>query len=281
MAACLLTGERGYLGSAVAAELRAQGLAWTAVPGRIEQLAPGSLAAMTQPGTPITLIHCAGALRHQPERLQRDNVQASAALAAALPPDARVLFASSRSVYGAPAGHWCHETDATTPVDDYGRSKLAAERALLARAVPGLAVRLSTLFGAAPSGDCPSLPNQALRRWCQHEAVHLLREDMPVDYLAVQDAAVALVALARMPEWPDTAVNLPGPQRGLHVLFEGLAAAARARGLTARIAFDHPGTPRWPGQHGQRLQRWLPGFQYRADGDVAADWLSRAASSAT
>lgn len=267
MVRLLLTGERGYLGSAVAARLSALGLPWAPVPGRLDLLAPASLEA-------DLAIHCAGALRHQPERLARDNVQASARLAAALPASARIVFASSRSVYGAPPGTWCRETDALEPTDDYGRSKLAAEAALRASGRPVLCVRLSTLFGAAPAGDCPSLPNQSLRRWRAGETVHLLADDMPVDYLAVQDAAARLVDLALLPQWPTDALNLPGPVRGLHALMQALATAARGAGLAAPLAFDHPGAARWPGQDGSRLAGWLPGARYSADEDVAADWLA-------
>ncbi len=107
----LLTGERGYLGSAVAAALEAAGLAWAPLGTRLEQIEPGSLQA-------DAVIHCAGALRHQAERLQRDNVEGTEKLLAGLRGNARVLFASSRSVYGAAAGAVCREADAPRPRDD-------------------------------------------------------------------------------------------------------------------------------------------------------------------
>lgn len=265
----LLTGERGYLGSAVAAALDAAGLVWQPLATRLEHIEPGSLQA-------DVVIHCAGALRHRADRLQRDNVEGTARLLAGLRGEGRVLFASSRSVYGAGAGALCRETDAPQPRDDYGRSKHAAEQLLLASGRPVLCSRLTTLFGTAPRGDCPALPNVALRRWLHGEVVQLVGDDFEVDYLAVTDAARALVQLSQR-AWGDSVLNLPGPARGLHALMRDMASAAHAQGLDAELRFDHPGGASWPRLDGGRLQQWLPGFDYTPDGEIAAAWLRAAA----
>ncbi len=265
----LLTGERGYLGSAVAAALDAAGLAWAPLGRRLAQIAPGSLPA-------DAVIHCAGALRHQADRLQQDNVDGTAQLLAGLRGNGRVLFASSRSVYGAAPGALCRETDVPQPRDDYGRSKHAAEQLLQASGRPVLCCRLATLFGAAPRGQCPALPNLALQRWLQGEAVQLVAEDFDVDYLAVTDAARALVQLVQQP-WPDSLLNVPGPRRSLHALMQDMAGVARAQGLDARLGFDHPGGASWPLLDGERLRQWLPQLRYTPDPDIAAAWLRTAA----
>lgn len=264
MATILLTGASGYLGSAVAAALDAADAEWAPLGTRLEGIAPGSLSV-------DCVIHCAGALRAQPERLEHDNVQGTARLLAGLRGRPRVLFASSRSVYGAEAGQACSEADACAPRDDYGRSKFAAETLLRASGLPVLCCRLATLFGPAPRGHCPALPNLAWQRWQLGQAVQLVHEDFEVDYLAVHDAARLLVALAAAP-WPADALNLPGPARGLHALMQALADAARTRGQQAGITHDHAGAARWPRLDGRRLRQWLPDFRHTSDAEVGRTW---------
>lgn len=273
MATVLLTGARGYLGSAVAAELAARGIAWAPLAGRLQAVQPVSLDA------PV-VIHCAGALRHQPQRWLADNVAATQHLLAGLRVPARLVFASSRSVYGAAPGQRCSEDIPPAPLDGYGASKFAAEQALCGSGHAVLCCRLPTLFGAAPAGDCPSLPNAVLRRWLAGETVHLVPQDIEVDYLAVGDAARLLVALALRPAWPADAINLPGPARGLHTLMRAMAGAAAAQGLPAGLAFDHPAAAAWPLLDGKRLRAWLPEYRPSDDAEVAATWLQRARAAA-
>lgn len=265
MARVLLTGARGYLGSAVAAALEAAGHDWAPLDTRLAAIAPASLEA-------DCVIHCAGALRHQPDRLQADNVDGTRHLLDGLRGPCRVLLASSRSVYGAAPGQDCDETSAPDPRDDYGRSKHAAEQLLLASGRPVLCGRLGTLFGRAPRGDCPCLPNVALRRWRQGEPVRLVAQDLAVDYLAVGDAARLLVQLSQRP-WPAPVLNLPGPRRSLHALMETLAGAARRHGLAAVLTHDHPGAPAWPLLRSERLEQWLPDFRHAGADKVASAWL--------
>jgi nucleoside-diphosphate-sugar epimerase len=272
VATVLLTGAHGYLGSAVAAALDAARIDWAALRPRLEDIAPGSLRAQC-------VIHCAGALRHQGERLQRDNVQGTLRLLDGLRGGgARVLYASSRSVYGAAPGALCDETMAPSPNDDYGRSKWAAEEALRASGHAVLCCRLATLWGAAPRGDSPALPNLALRRWRDGEAMSLVAQDFEVDYLAVADAARALVLLASQP-WPaDATINLPGPRQRLHPLMAALARAARRHGLAATLRHDHTGGARWLLLQGERLRDCLPHFRHSDDEQVATAWLRQHAA---
>lgn len=272
--ALLLTGERGYLGSAVAARLDALGIEWQPLQTRLEGIAPSSLAN-------TRVIHCAGALRHRPRDWQRSNVEGMARLLTGLRAPARIVYASSRSVYGGPLPMvpgfeptpW-KETDATHPADGYGQSKLAAERLLRESVHAGTCVRLSTLFGQSPRGDCPSLPNAARKCFERGETVHLLAHDIRVDYLAVADAARALVELALRDEVVDPVINLAGPARGLHGLLKAIATDIEGEG---RIEYDHPPGPVWPCLDTGLLSRCMPGFEATPDELVARDWPSRLA----
>lgn len=261
--AVLLTGASGYLGSAVAARLTALGIAWQALPTRLEDIAPASLAQ-------TTVIHCAGALRQRPADWQRVNVEGMARLLAGLRAPARLVFASSRAVYGAPfpagAGMpppWS-EAAATLPQDGYGTSKLLAENLLRDSGHAGISCRLATLFGAAPRGDCPSLPNRALQAFRTGRTLRLLAQDIEVDYLAVGDAARLLVAIAQRADITEPAINLAGPRRSLHALIAALADACTSS-AAADIVHDYPPGPVWPCLDTRLLRRLLSGFVYSDD----------------
>jgi hypothetical protein len=80
----------------------------------------------------------------------------------------------------------------------------------------GIRVRLTTLFGPAPRGACPSLPNLAMQSFCEGKTVRLVQRDVEVDYLAVSDAARLLVELALQPLITAPVINLAGRPRSLH-----------------------------------------------------------------
>lgn len=272
--ALLLTGAGGYLGSAVAARLDALDVGWEPLRCRLGEIAPASLANER-------VIHCAGALRHRPWDWQGSNVEGMVRLLAGLQAPARIVFASSRSVYGGPSpaaagislAAW-KETDATQPADGYGQSKLAAEALLRGSTHAGTCLRLSTLFGPAPRGACPSLPNVARDHFLRGERVQLVAEDIRVDYLAVADAARVLVELALRDDIADPVINLAGPARGLHGLIAAMAAGFEG---AARIEFEHPPGPVWPCLDTGLLSKRLPGFVATPDGRVAHEWQTRQA----
>jgi len=260
MAAILLTGASGYLGSAVAARLDALDIAWESLPDRLEHIAPGSL-----PHTRV--IHGAGALRHRPQDWQRSNVEGMARLLAGLREPSRIVFASSRSVYAPAApGVLLGESSPLAPRDGYGASKLAAETLLRESRHDGVACRLTTLFGRAPRGDCPSLPNKAVRSFRNGECVRLVEHDVDVDYLAVSDAARLLVAILLDENVREPAINIAGPRRSLHRLVEHLAANCdKASGGAPRIVRDYPAGTTMNCLDTGLLRQRLPGFEFEND----------------
>ena len=264
MARILLTGAKGYLGSAVAARLDALAQDWEPLSTRLEQVAPSSLAHSV-------VIHCAGALRHRPGDWQRSNVGGMAHLLAGLREPARIVLASSRSVYGtASADTRLTESFALAPRDGYGASKLAAEHLLRKSVHAGMCVRLTTLFGHSPQGACPSLPNLAMQSLRQSKTVHLVQRDVTVDYLAVADAAHLLVALALQPPIMAPAINLAGRPRSLHGLMQTLAQVyAETSGAVPSLAYDFAAGEAWPCLDTSLLTRLLPGFELSPDHQTA------------
>lgn len=264
MARILLTGARGYLGSAVAARLDALAQDWAPLATRLEQVPPTSLVHSV-------VIHCAGALRHRPADWQRSNVDGMAHLLAGLRAPARIVLASSRSVYGpASADTRLSESFALAPRDGYGASKLAAEHLLRDSVHVGIRVRLTTLFGHAPQGACLSLPNLAMQSFCAGKAVHLVQRDVEVDYLAVADAAGLLVELALRPLITAPVINLAGRPRSLHGLMQNVAQVfAETSGAVPCLAYDFGAGPAWPCLDTSLLTRLLPGFELSSDRQTA------------
>ncbi len=266
MARILLTGARGYLGSAVAARLDALAQDWEPLATRLEQVSPSSL-------THSVVIHCAGALRNRPGDWQRSNVDGMGQLLAGLREPARVVLASSRSVYGpASADTRLAESFVLAPRDGYGASKLTAEQLLRDSVHMGIRARLTTLFGQAPQGACPSLPNLAVQSFFAGKTVHLVHRDVEVDYLAVADAARLLVALALQPAITAPVINLAGPPRSLHGLMQALAKVyAEASGAVPSLAYDFAAGPAWPCLDTGLLARLLPDFALSSDHQTARD----------
>ncbi len=234
----LLTGERGFLGSSLAAELKHRGYAFTTLPCRLEFLEPASLPA-------DCVFHCAGALAHRPEDWQRANVVGTEKLLAALPPEARIIHLSSRSVYDGNGTSAMTEEAPLAPANGYGHSKLAAERAVQASGHAHLILRASTLFGCAGNGTLGefNFPAQALRALARGEAVQVFEPDRLTDYLEVKTLARALVDVLEVaPQW-NRIYNLAGPARSLHSFIADLAARANAAGLPTARLMHAPGPP--------------------------------------
>jgi nucleoside-diphosphate-sugar epimerase len=103
-----------------------------------------------------------------PELYDAINRQATARLAAAA---ARagvrhfVFLSSIRAQSGPAADHALTERDPAVPTEAYGRSKLEAEAALRASAVPFTILRPAPLYGLGVKGNFALLLRAALSRW--------------------------------------------------------------------------------------------------------------------
>ena len=96
-------------------------------------------------------------------RRYRDNVLATAAVLTAVPPDTRLVVASSSSVYGGTRGRRpSRESDRLRPRGSYARSKVLTEQLCDARAQAGGCVTVVRPFTVAGEGQRPGM---ALARW--------------------------------------------------------------------------------------------------------------------
>ena len=115
-------------------------------------------------------------------------------------PQAWMLFASSREVYGNPVRPQVREDDPLEPVNNYGRSKLEGERLIGAARTAGLAaaiLRLSNVYGGRadhPDRAIPALTGRAL----EGDVLRITGGSHYFDFVHVQDVAEALFKTANL-----------------------------------------------------------------------------------
>jgi len=135
-----VVGSRGFLGSAVAAELKRRG----ARVGRFTKDHPYRSGAST-------VVWAAGHVTPADTTRGEHNIGDLARLidsarrATDLPHV--VLLSSGGAVYGPPSVAPFRETDEPSPANEYGRIKLAEERILAAEDVPHTVLRISNPYG--------------------------------------------------------------------------------------------------------------------------------------
>ena len=166
--------------------------------------------------------------------------------------DARILFLSSRAVYGDQRrGEFLHESDPATPDSLYGEIKLAAEDALGPR---GASLRATGVYG----GD----------KWTPLFAAYLRGDPIPpriATEVHGDDLAAAALLLLERPE--------TGPFNVSDLLLDRHDLLARVQSLTG---CPHPPPPRAegppPGRMATcrlRLLGWRPGGRARLDAFLA------------
>jgi nucleoside-diphosphate-sugar epimerase len=215
----LLTGASGYVGSRVAIHLDAAGVQWEKLSCRLEKLNPGSLSHEI-------VIHCAGALRRRTDQLVSANVEGTAALAEAVPEGARIIFVSSRSVYPCNGHRLVHEGDSENPWDDYGASKLAAERILRASRHRVAIVRAGGVFGHPHRTG--NFLDRAVDLALAGQSIDLATPSRQEDYVAVDWLAEVLVHAALEGTLDGETVHAAGHARNLDDILYAMDRALRA-----------------------------------------------------
>lgn len=108
-------------------------------------------------------------------------------------PDQRVIFPCTNSGYGLGQGQeYCTEESPISPISLYGKTKMAAEKAVL-EAGNSVAFRFATLFGASPRMRTDLLVNDFVYRAVYDRSAIIFEGHFMRNYLHVRDAARAFV----------------------------------------------------------------------------------------
>ncbi len=276
----LLTGARGFLGTAVRARLARAGIDVVAadmgdapsgdgvVP--FDLMRPAEIAALFA-GPPFdTVLHCGAVsgpmvLADRPADIWRINAQGTADLleAARRSGAGRVVVCSSVEIYGTRRRGILDEDAPPDPPGVYGASKLAAEAAVLGYAngqrLDALALRLGWIYG--PGRRTPTMLDALLRAVEDGRAFEVPAH--PADathYLFVEDAVSGLLAAASAPAPTARVFNIAAPEGQT---MDGVVDAVRRLRPDSRIAFA-AADPSTDGPDGYSTRRARDELGFRA-----------------
>ncbi|MEM7244418.1 MAG: SDR family oxidoreductase [Acidobacteriota bacterium] len=249
MIAGLLTGATGLLGARVVRELGRRDEHWAVTrrgssgpglddaavehaPG-VDLTEPGSLLEWLGRERPRVVLHLAAAAapadcERDPDTTRRVNVEASRTLARTCQEHGlRFVLVSTDMVFGrdpSPETGF-RERDEPTPVNEYGRQKLAAEEAVLDEADDVLVVRVPLLFGDS-LGRGRGATDALLAAWRRGETTPLFTDELrtPLDLGSTAAGLLELAAGQRRGR-----LHLGGPERlSRHELGEALRRRVNA-----------------------------------------------------
>jgi UDP-glucose 4-epimerase len=216
MPSYLITGATGFLGPNVAATLAEAFPAaqiWclempgTRLPGVVAALPQircigGDIADVEVPFSDGCVVHCAAVRDSTSPRLWEVNAVGTGVVAErAARRNCSFIYASTQSVYGVANELPAREEEQPQPDTEYGRSKLAGERAVEAAYGPGdgwVALRLSRLYGVAVGQRYDGAVGAFLGA-ARSGAEAVVRGDgsAVLDLLDIGDACSAVVAACR------------------------------------------------------------------------------------
>jgi len=218
MASIFVTGGRGYLGQCVVFLLREVGHDVQLLECRLVELRPRSIQA-------DYVIHMAAALRNRPHAIYASNVEGTKQILAAINGCPKIIFVSSRAVYGEyyPV-RFVDETAAIAPMDEYGRSKVIGEALIEESGLDYIILRSSALVGYALDTAGLSFLTTEIDEACTAHSITMLGGDRFVDPLYVWDMAHHIVWFCSDSGPWNEVFNVSGPAMRLKTIVSELRA---------------------------------------------------------
>ena len=266
----VVLGAAGQLGREVADELRRRGARVLAADRRQADLADTeATAALAVRFGAAAVYNCAArtdvdGCESEPEAALEINGRAPARLAAALPPPCRLIHLSTDYVFDGRGRRPYREEDGAAPGTAYGRSKLAAEQAVVDAG--GLVVRTSWVFGpegrnfvsaiAARLGRGEPLRVVSDQVGCPTYAPYLARA--LVDLREADAAGIVHYCNAPAVSWHGFAVAIVAAL-GLNAEIEPVATSEFPR-PAVRPAWSVLDTGRFESLVNRRVEEWASGL---------------------
>jgi dTDP-4-dehydrorhamnose reductase len=173
---CLVLGARGKLGLSLLACARARGVRASGFAGDIAE--PDDVARALDDLQPDCVVNAAAftavdRCESEPERAWRANAVGPGVVARACAPGVRLVHVSTDYVFAGEPGARPREDTPPQPLNEYGRSKLAGERAVQDAGGEHLIARTQWLFGPGPS-----FVETVLERAAQGEPLRVVRDEV-------------------------------------------------------------------------------------------------------
>ncbi len=159
------------------------------------------------------------------------NTDAVVDLLAALSPNQRVIFPNTNSGYGRGGDEPVTEESPLEPVSHYGRTKVAAEKAVLDKG--GVSLRLATVFGVSPRMRFDLMVNDFTRVLAAGGTLEVYEPQYRRNFVHVRDVAAAFAHAVDRPDMAG-AFNVGDPS-GNYTKLALAQEIARLLGLPERV----------------------------------------------
>jgi len=126
--------------------------------------------------------------------------------------DSKIIFPTTNSGYGTTTGEeYCTEESPLNPISTYGKSKVAAEKAIMERG-NAICFRLATLYGFSPRMRLDLLVNDFVYKAVTEKTLVLFERKFKRNFAHVRDAARGFLwAMANWEKMKDRVYNLGHP----------------------------------------------------------------------
>jgi nucleoside-diphosphate-sugar epimerase len=216
----LVTGGAGYLGSILVEHLLDAGFAVSVLdnllygqhsllhlcaregfefmPGDVrDEVTLKPLVATADVLLPLAAIVGAGACDRDPQLAEGVNLAAVRLLLRLRSPRQLVVFPNTNSGYGARSGEiFCTEETPLEPISLYGRTKVAAEKAVL-DGPNAISLRLATVFGMSPRMRLDLLVNHFVYAAVTEGYLVIFEHEFKRNYIHIRDVADCFVHAIR------------------------------------------------------------------------------------
>jgi nucleoside-diphosphate-sugar epimerase len=208
----LITGANGYLGACIFDELSVDKTKTVhRLQGRLDEIKPGTLDY-------DLVVHSAGALRIRKDQNMKTNAEGTLSLVNGLTKRTKIIYISSKSIYGTKSEGYITEKMIPKPDDEYGISKYEGELAILESGLPFIILRSSTLFGLGVNNLGSAFPSIAMLQLYNGNDINLHIPDLLEEYLYVKDLASIISKLISIPNSWNNVFNVSGPKQALSAL---------------------------------------------------------------
>ena len=237
----LVTGAGGFIGGAMLRRLAGREDIEVIAAARADLHDRPAIDAALSTWKPDVVVHAAGRTHGDADQLNADNVEVAQRLAEALGASSSLVLLGSAAQYGRSENQipW-RESDACAPLDPYGVSKLAAERAAFGTGARVTALRIFNVVSPEPHGQqvFPSFLRKAVDAYADGApwAVELGPLDAVRDFVALDDVVTTIERVIDRDVAGETINVCTGQGRTVGELVHDVARELGAAAIKAKAA---------------------------------------------